>query len=132
MLAPNASPHAAVPALAPAAAPTPPAPPPEPPATEATPRRAARNAWALLLAGIYKDFPLVCPLCGAEMRIIAFLTDPVAVHAILAHLGKPTAPPRIAPARGPPLGDLSDAGTGEFAPHAQPAPEYAFDQRIAW
>ena len=33
---------------------------------------------------------------------------------------------------GPPLWDLPDAGAGGFDPHAQPAPEYAFDQRIAW
>ena len=32
----------------------------------------------------------------------------------------------------PPLWDLPDAGTGDFDPHAQPAPEYAFDQRLAW
>jgi hypothetical protein len=54
------------------------------------------------------------------------------VRDILAHLGEPTAPPRIAPARGPPLWDLPDAGTADFDPHAQPAPEYAFDQRIVW
>jgi hypothetical protein len=66
------------------------------------------------------------------MRIIAFLTDPAAVRAILVHLGEPTAPPRIAPARGPPLWDLPDAGTGGLDPNTQPAPEYAFDQRIAW
>ena len=72
------------------------------------------------------------PRCGAEMRIIAFLTDPAAVRAILAHLGEPTAPPPIAPARDPPLWNLPDAGAGGFDPHAQPAPEYAFDQRIAW
>jgi hypothetical protein len=66
------------------------------------------------------------------MRIIAFLADPVAVRAILAHLGDPTAPPRIAPARGPPLWDLSDAGPGRCDPHAQPTPEYEFDQRLAW
>ena len=44
------------------------------------------------------------------MRIIAFLTDPAAVRAILAHLGEPTAPPPIAPARGPPLWNLPDTG----------------------
>ena len=51
-----------------------------------------------------------------------------AMRAILAHLGEPTAPPRIAPARGPPLWGLPDAGPGDFDPHAQPAPEYEFDQ----
>jgi hypothetical protein len=34
------------------------------------------------------------------MRTIAFLTDAQTVRAILAHLGEPTAPLRIAPARG--------------------------------
>ena len=51
---------------------------------------------------------------------------------ILVHLGEPTAPPRIAPARGPPLWEAADAGTGDFDSHAQPAPADAFDQRIAW
>ena len=73
----------------------------------------------------------MCPLCGADMRIIAFITDPSTIRDILVHLGEPTAPPRIAPARGPPLGDLPDAGPGTFDPEAQPAPQYEFDQRIA-
>jgi len=129
VLAPNAPLRAAVTALAPAAAPTP---LPDPPAAEPAHRRAARYAWALLLARIYEVFPLVCARCGGEMRIIAFLTDPAAVRAILAHLGEPTAPPRIAPARGPPLWDLPDAGADHCHPHAQPAPKYEFDQRLAW
>jgi len=66
------------------------------------------------------------------MCIIAFITDPAAVRDLLAHCGEPTAPPRIAPTRGPPLWDLPYAKPGGFDPHAQPAPEYAFDQRIAW
>jgi len=36
------------------------------------------------------------------MRIIAFVTDASALRDILAHLGEPMAPTRIAPARGPP------------------------------
>jgi hypothetical protein len=102
------------------------------PAAEPAHRRAARHTWALLLARIYdrrkslwdEVFPLVCPLCGGAMRIIAFITGGPTVRDILDHLGKPAAPPRIAPARGPPLGDLPDAGAGGFAPHARPAPEY--------
>ena len=53
------------------------------------------------------------------MRVIAFITDPPTIHDILVHLGEPTAPPQIAPARGPPLCDLPDAGPGSFDP--QPA-----------
>jgi hypothetical protein len=38
------------------------------------PASAARSRWAQLLAHIYEVFPLICPDCGAEMRILAFLT----------------------------------------------------------
>ena len=37
---------------------------------------AARSRWARLLARIYEVFPLRCPDCGSEMRILAFLTGP--------------------------------------------------------
>ena len=65
VLAPNSPLRAALTALALAAATAPPAAPPpappHPPATEPAHRRAARYAWALLLARIYAVFPLVCP-----------------------------------------------------------------------
>ena len=54
-------------------------------------------ARALLLARIYEVFPLLCPQCGAEMRIIAFITDASTGRDILTHLGEPTAPPRSFP-----------------------------------
>ncbi len=95
-------------------------------------RRAARYAWALLLARIYEFFPLLCPKCGGEIRIIAFINEAIAVREILAYLGEPTSPPPMAPARGPPLWEMTDAGQGELDPQAQPAPDYEFDQRIAW
>ena len=77
VLAPNSHLRSAVIALARAATTSisPPAPSPEP-AAEPANRRAARYAWARLLDRIYEVFPLVCPRCGAEMRIITFLTDP--------------------------------------------------------
>ena len=55
---------------------------------------------------------MVCPRCGAEMRIIAFITGPSVLRDVLVHLGEPTTPPRIAPARGPPLCKLPIAGAG--------------------
>ncbi len=65
------------------------------------------------------------------MRIIAFIVDTAIVRDILAHLGEPTAPPKIAPARGPPLWEA--AGT-DHHPSADPAPKLApdfeFDQRL--
>ena len=85
----------------------------------------------MLLARIYEVFPLVCPHCGADMRVIAFITNGPTVRDILGHLGEPTTPPRIAPARGPPLWD---AATHDPAadPLLQSAPAFEFDQRIAW
>ena len=40
------------------------------------------------------------------------------------------APPRMAPARGPPLWEVPVVGQGGDAPRT--APDYQFDQRIAW
>jgi hypothetical protein len=150
VLAPNSALRAAVTALAGPQAETPAAQTPATAATAPLPapasalaetaqaaeepihRRAARYAWALLLARIYEVFPLLCPNCGGEMRIIAFINEAMALREILAHLGEPTSPPPMAPARGPPLWERADAGQGEYDPQAQPAPGYEFDQRIAW
>jgi len=67
------------------------------------------------------------------MRIIAFITDGPTVRDLLAHLGEPTAPPRVAPARGPPLWEAANA---EHDPAADPllpsAPAFEFDQRLSW
>ena len=105
--------------------------------TEETPaRQAARYVWALLLARIYEVFPLICPKCGGTMKIIAFVArgHPVdegeAVREILAHLGEPVDPPRIAPARGPQLWETAGTSDNELLIH--PLPKYEFDQRIAW
>ena len=68
------------------------------------------------------------------MRIIAFINGGPVIREILGHLGEPTSAPRIAPARGPPLWELSVAGQAEREAdlQAQPAPDYEFDQRVAW
>ena len=93
----------------------------------------------MLLARIYEAFPLHCPICRTEMRIIAFINDAGTVKKILDHIGESTQPPRIAPARGPPLWEAAAAEQAENDPQwaqwdwsAQRAPETAFDQRIAW
>ena len=66
-------------------------------------RAIARYLWARLLARIYEALPLSCPICHSQMRIIAFINDTGTVGKILNHIGESTQPPRIAPARGPPL-----------------------------
>jgi len=62
----------------------------------------SRIAWAKLLAKIAEAFPIVCPACGGDIRLIAFITAPGPVRKILMHIGEPVEPPPVSPARGPP------------------------------
>jgi hypothetical protein len=62
----------------------------------------SRIAWAKLLARVGEEFPLECPACGGDIRLIAFITEPGPIRKILTHLGEPLEPPPIAAARGPP------------------------------
>ncbi len=138
VLAPNASLRTAVTALAPAAVTAvPPAPTSAADGDEPRLRTAARYLWAMLLARIYEAFPLACPICHAEMRIIAFIDEADTVKKILEHIGESTQPPRIAPARGPPLweaaAEAEPAGDDPlWDASTQPGQEFEFDQRIAW
>jgi hypothetical protein len=71
----------------------------------APPKRSkAHYLWAVLIARIYEVFPLLCPLCGGQMRLIAFITEGMQIRKILDHIGVDSEP-RISPARGPPLWD---------------------------
>jgi len=49
-----------------------------------------------------EEFPLECPACGGDIRLIAFITEPGPIRKILTHLGEPLEPPPIAAAWGPP------------------------------
>ena len=62
----------------------------------------SRIAWAKLMARVGEEFPLACPTCGGDIRLIAFITDPGPIRKILTHLGEPLEPPPLSPARGPP------------------------------
>ncbi len=52
---------------------------------------------ALLLARIYEAFPLLCPKCGSEMRIIAFITEAVVVRDILPDIRGQAMKPAMSP-----------------------------------
>lgn len=99
---------------------------------------ATRSRWACLIARIYEVLPLICPDCGAEMRILAFLTDPFTVAGILRHVGLPASPPPLTPARSPPDEPAYDAGplldldqTPAFDPTEPEAiPDFDFDQTL--
>jgi hypothetical protein len=105
----------------------------------------AHYLWAALIARIYEVFPLLCPICGGQMRIIAFITHRAEIRQILGHIGVEPEPPRLSPARGPPLWEDGDAdaqtgGTFQAEPEwesdwdgaAQPSPDYEVDQRFGW
>jgi hypothetical protein len=62
----------------------------------------SRIAWAKLMARVGEEFPLECPNCGGDIRLIAFITEPGPIRKILTHLGEPLEPPPVSPARGPP------------------------------
>ena len=93
--------------------------------------RGARYLWAALLARIYEALPLVCPHCGAQMRLIAAITDQPSISRILTHIGESEKPPPITPARGPPQWEWGfDQRT--LTDDVEPIPDYEFDQRIIW
>jgi hypothetical protein len=113
------------------------------PQAKPKPRPPSHYLWAALIARIYEVLPLLCPTCGGQMRIIAFITFSADIHKILEHIGVEPEAPRIAPARGPPLWE------GEGAPESQEQgegveaepdwdlanqspPDYLDDQRTAW
>ena len=55
--------------------------------------------WSQLMARVFALDVLECPRCGAQMRILAAIEDPVVARKILDFLGLPSRPPPVAPAR---------------------------------
>ena len=71
------------------------------------------------------------------MHIIAFITDTGSVRKILDHISESTLPPKVTPARVPPLREAAMASEQAcndplWDMSAQPVPEFEFDQRITW
>jgi hypothetical protein len=101
------------------------------------PRPPSHYLWAALIARIVDAFPLICPMCGGQMRIIAFITFSADIHKILEHIGGALEAPRIAPARGLPLWDGCGRQETREGVDAEPdwdmtsqsAPDYGDDQR---
>ena len=92
--------------------------------TQAKPRShdTSRIAWAKLMARVGEEFPLECPGCGGDIRLIAFITEPGPIRKILTHLGEPLEPPPVSPARGPPTdwGELIQAHDDREAVQVSP------------
>ncbi len=110
------------------------------PQVKPKPRSPSHYLWAALIARIYEVFPLICPHCGGQMRIIAFITYSADIARILEHIGIDIEASRITPARRPPLWDdcpAQDQGEGvdampDWYMTNQSAPDYPDDQRTDW
>ncbi|WP_083680932.1 transposase [Archangium sp. Cb G35] len=64
--------------------------------------RTPRVDWAELLKRTFDFDVFVCVRCGGRQRVLAYLTAPNAVRAILEHLALPSQPAKRAPTQGPP------------------------------
>jgi hypothetical protein len=60
-----------------------------------------RLSWAKLIKRVYEVDPLLCPSCGAELKILAFITDFATARVIRRSLKLPTQEPEPL-AHGPP------------------------------
>ncbi|MGB6865051.1 MAG: hypothetical protein WBE11_05115 [Candidatus Aminicenantaceae bacterium] len=47
---------------------------------------APSKGWAEMIKKVYELDPLLCPSCGGQMKIIAFIEDPKAIDKIIRHL----------------------------------------------
>ncbi len=63
--------------------------------------RQARLSWAKLIRRVYEIDPLLCPFCGGQMKILAFITDFATARAIRRSLKLPAQQPEPL-AHGPP------------------------------
>ncbi len=44
------------------------------------------RGWAEMIRKVYEVDPLLCPCCGGQMRVIAFIEDPKVIDKIIKHL----------------------------------------------
>lgn len=61
------------------------------------PEQQTRSSWARLMKKFYEVDPLVCPKCGSQMVLKAFITQPSEIERICANLNIPPqrAPPKL-------------------------------------
>jgi len=49
-------------------------------------RRLPAKGWAAMIRKVYEVDPMVCPKCGGQMKVVAFLTEHAVVDRIIDHL----------------------------------------------
>ncbi len=60
----------------------------------------AKSAWARLIKKVYEVDPMLCPKCGAEMRLMAIIEEDEVIEKNTetpSSLGSPPRPPSQAP-----------------------------------
>jgi hypothetical protein len=67
-----------------------------------SPCKRRHHLWADLMRRTFAIDVLACDQCGGRLRLIATIESPAAIRAILEHLGLPSEPPALTPARAPP------------------------------
>ena len=55
----------------------------------------SRIPWAKLMARLGEEFPLECPACGGDIRLISFITEPGPIRKIDKALGERIEPPPV-------------------------------------
>ena len=60
--------------------------PSHPPIIEEEERFVPSKGWAEMIRKVYEVDPLLCPACGGQMSIIAFIEDHKVIDKIIAHL----------------------------------------------
>ena len=81
-------------------------PPQSPQSQDASPppptHRCKYRPWMELLRRTFAIDLETCTRCGGRTKIIALVKDPDGIARFLRHLGEPTEPPALSPARAPP------------------------------
>jgi hypothetical protein len=57
------------------------------PILEPPPPGKASPGWRELIRKVYETDPLTCPACGAQMKVISFITNYAVIDKIIHHLG---------------------------------------------
>ena len=65
-------------------------------------KKESRMSWAKLMNRVFKIDVTLCRFCKGEIKVVAAIMERTAIQKILSHLGLPTEPPAILPARSPP------------------------------
>ena len=69
--------------------------------TQLPAKKGKKISWARLLKRVF-NIDITCPECQDPLKVISSIEDRPVIKKILDHVGLPTEPPPIHPARAPP------------------------------